>query len=477
MTLDPDACYRAIRTRDARFDGRFFTAVRTTGIFCRPICPALPKARNCLFFPSAAAAQEAGYRPCLRCRPEVAPGTPAWLGTCATVSRAQRLIADGALDHGGVDDLAVRLGVGARHLRRLFLKHLGASPQAVAHSRRLLFAKQLIDETQLPMSQVAFASGFSSVRRFNDAVRRAYDRTPGELRRRTGPSTSAIALRLPYRPPYAWKELLAYLAFRAIPGVERVDSESYARTISIDGVAGVLEVRAVEGADELVAHVRVSAPVSLIGLYERLRRMFDLAADPLEIAGQLEHDEALRTRLRRLPGLRIPGAWSGFELAVRAILGQQVSVRGATTLAGRLAATFGARMEESGNELGLTLLSPTPEALCEGEIEKIGLPRARAAAIQALGRAVCKGEISFDAGFGLEPTVESLCALPGIGEWTAHYVAMRAFGEPDAFPAGDLGLRRALGDARGPMPERALRTRAEAWRPWRAYAAMALWQG
>jgi AraC family transcriptional regulator of adaptative response / DNA-3-methyladenine glycosylase II len=503
MELDPDRCYRALQTRDARFDGHFFTAVRSTGVYCRPICPArLPKRENCEFMPCAAAAQEAGYRPCLRCRPEASPGTPAWQGTSATVSRALRLIADGALDAGSVDALAARLGVVDRHLRRLFLEHLGASPLAVAQTQRLLFAKKLIDETELPMSQIALASGFSSVRRFNDAVRNAWDRTPRSLRaarggaksRRTSTSDSASAtptlvLKLPFRAPYDWQTLTAYLAFRAIPGVEVVDADHYARSIRLGELHGTVDVRPEDGENHLVARLflaEVDDAVPLIRVSERLRRLFDLTADPVTIAAHLSLDPELAGRVRERPGLRVPGAWDGFELAVRAILGQQVSVRGATTLAGRIVSQYGEDLPmrepahvATGNGPAAPgtpqRLFPRPEALASLDPTTIGLPGARARAISSLARAVADGDIDLNAPADLSDSVDRLCALPGIGVWTAQYIAMRALREPDAFPASDLGLRRALGTDGALASAKQVEAASLAWSPWRAYAAVHLW--
>jgi AraC family transcriptional regulator of adaptative response / DNA-3-methyladenine glycosylase II len=477
MQLDPAICYRALRSRDARFDGRFFTAVRTTGVYCRPVCPArTPRRENCVFLPCAAAAQEAGYRPCLRCRPEASPGTPAWLGTSATVSRALRLIGDGALDAEGVDALASRLGIGARHLRRLFLEHLGATPVAVAQNRRVLFAKKLIDDTSLPMAQIAHAAGFASVRRFNDAVREAYGRPPRELRRRAAPGAQAgvTRLQLAYRPPYPWRAVLAFLSARATRGVEEVAGDTYRRSFRLGDAAGWLEVAPVPGRHELRASFHHASPLVLIRLAQRLRAIFDLEADPAEIARALGGDPVLRRALRGLPGVRVPGAWDGFELAVRAILGQQVSVALASTLAGRLAATLGEKLPQDIAPVdgGPSLLFPTPDVLAQADLRGIGLTGARAQAVRALAAAVASGRLVLDSSPDPRETLARLAALPGIGGWTAEYVAMRALREPDAFPATDLGLRRALD-----LPAAALALRAEAWRPWRAYAAMLLWHG
>jgi AraC family transcriptional regulator of adaptative response / DNA-3-methyladenine glycosylase II len=492
VSLDPRTCYRALQARDARFDGRFFVAVKSTGVYCRPVCPArTPRPENCIFVPCAAAAAEQGFRPCLRCRPEASPGTPAWQGTSTTVSRALQLIAEGALDDGSVDDLADRLGVGARHLRRLFLEHLGASPLAVAQTRRLLFAKQLLNETGMPVSEIAFAAGFASIRRFNDAVRKTWDRTPRELRgeRVPGPARDqphgarepALELRLPFRPPLDWDALIGFLALRAIPGVEQVGAEAYVRSIRVQtatgAVTGLVRVTPAAGKNRLIARVQLSAPAPLIRVSERLRRIFDLGADPGRIASQLRGDPDLAARVRGRPGLRVPGAWDGFELAVRAILGQQVSVRGATTLAGRVVQAYGEPLPggEGGCRDQPTRLFPEPAALAKLRANVVGVPRARAAAIRALARAVAEGALDLQPGADPEATLDALRALPGVGEWTAQYIAMRALREPDAFPAGDLVLRKRLGHDGRPLSERELAARSEAWRPWRAYAALHLW--
>jgi AraC family transcriptional regulator of adaptative response / DNA-3-methyladenine glycosylase II len=481
MLPDFDSCYRALKSRDGRFDGRFFVGVVTTGIYCRPICPApTPLAKNVRFFACAAAAAEAGFRPCKRCRPEKAPGTPAWLGTSATVSRALRLIADGALDEEGVDELADRLGVGARQLRRLFAQHLGASPAAVAQTRRVHFARKLIDETELPLIQVAFQAGFGSVRQFNHAVRTAFGKSPLQIRRALrakelpGPDGD-LQLRLPFRPPLDWPSLLGFLRPRAIPGVEAIDARSYRRTIALGGSAGVLEVHPVDGQTCLVLRLRLATPAELMAVVERVRRLFDLGADPLPITRQLRSDPCLRRAVDAHPGLRVPGAWDGFELAVRAILGQQVSVVAASTLSGRLVRLLGQPLPR-GSEDSLTHLFPGPEVLADADLSSLGVPRVRCEAIRQLAAALCDGELALDGTDGLEAITTRLCQLPGVGPWTAHYIAMRALGEPDAFPASDLGLRRALAPGGKPVTAAELARHAEAWRPWRAYAAMYLWK-
>jgi AraC family transcriptional regulator, regulatory protein of adaptative response / DNA-3-methyladenine glycosylase II len=473
MDLDPRICDRARRSRDERFDGRFFIGVTTTRVYCRPVCPVpAPKDEHVRYFPSAAAAECAGFRPCLRCRPEASPGTPAWLGTSAVVSRGLRLIDEGALDDDGVERLADRLGVTARHLRRLFLRHLGATPHAVALTRRMHFAKKLIDETNLAFADVAAASGFGSLRRFNGQIRETYARTPTELRRlarRPGPAgPDHYRFHLAYRPPYDWQSILRFLRTRAVPGVELVDSECYRRTVAIDGAIGTIEVRHAGRASALCLEVRFPTPRALLFIVERVRRIFDLGADPAVIRQHLIGDPLLRRALTRHPGLRTPGAWDGLELAVRAVLGQQISVAAASTVAGRIAALFGSAV---GGSAGLDRVFPAPVQLAHAEIERAGVMKSRAETIRRLAAAVASGAISFANGDSAQ-TVERLRALPGIGDWTAQYIAMRALGEPDAFPSGDLVLRRAA----GARSARDLDQRASAWRPWRAYAVMALWQ-
>jgi AraC family transcriptional regulator, regulatory protein of adaptative response / DNA-3-methyladenine glycosylase II len=474
MELDWRVCSQARITRDARFDGKFFIGVRTSGVYCRSICPAPPaKEKNVLYFPTAAAAAEAGFRPCLRCRPECSPGTPAWLGTPNTVSRALRLISESGLEEGGVEALAERLGVGSRHLRRLFLQHLGATPSAVAKTRQMHFAKKLIDETNLRMSDVALASGFGCVRRFNAGIRKVYHRTPSQIRRlarqRMVQAENQYVFRLRFRPPYDWKGMLAFLAARAMPGVEAVVNGIYRRSISSNGNDGYFEVSMDEGSSVLVVRLQFGDPRSLFFITERIRTMFDLNADWAAIVQSLRTDPVLAPYVDSGPGLRVPGCWNGFELATRAILGQQITVKGATLLAGRIVSRFGGRFSSAD---GLTHLFPAPEVLADAKLTSIGLTGARAETIRALARAVCDGQINFESVLDSEALLNRLCEIPGIGKWTAQYVAMRALGEPDAFPSGDLGLLRAM--ALGTSRE--LEHRAEAWRPWRAYAAMYLWK-
>jgi len=474
MNLDWQVCSRARLSRDARFDGKFFIAVLSTRIYCRPICPARTcNESNVRYYPSAAAAAEAGFRPCFRCRPESSPGTPAWLGTSNTVSRALRLIGESGLEDGGVEVLAERLGVGSRHLRRLFLRHLGATPMAVAQTRRLHFAKKLIDETRLPMGQIAIASGFGCVRRFNAGIRKVYHRTPTQIRhlarQKNMQPEDQYLFRLHFRPPYHWEGMLTFLAARATPGVEVVEAGSYRRSISLNGSDGYFEISFNEGRDALMARIEFGDPHSLFFIIERIRKMFDLGADWAGIVQSLRSDPVLASSVEADPGLRVPGSWNGFELAVRAILGQQITVKGATALAGRMVSSFG---KPFCGVSGLTHLFPPPEVLADAKLGDIGLTGARAETIRSLARAVCGGEINFEGVVDSDAFLNRLCEVPGIGKWTAQYVAMRALGEPDAFPSSDLGLLRAM--ALG--TSRDLEQRAETWRPWRAYAAMYLWR-
>jgi AraC family transcriptional regulator of adaptative response / DNA-3-methyladenine glycosylase II len=480
MDMDFEACRRAFVTRDARFDGRVFAGVKTTGIYCRPICPArTPKAQNMAFFPTAAAAQEAGFRPCLRCRPEASPDLGAWRGTSNTVSRALALIEGGALDGGDVDGLAARLGVGERQLRRLFRQHLGAAPVTVAQTRRVLLAKQLIQETRLPMAEVALAAGFGSVRRFNETFQALFGRPPGELRRLSGEASAAAAgvtVRLPYKPPYDWAAIIGFLTARAIPGVETVSADRYARTLSVDGASGVVIVTPGSG-DFLTAEIRFPKLQALPAVIARIRRVFDLSADPVLIGAHLAQDPELAPLVAARPGLRAPGAWDGFEMAVRAILGQQITVTAARNLAARLVETYGEPIEDpSAAALGLTRLFPAPQRLVGQDIAALGMPRARGASLEALARTVAADPAIFTPRADLESAIKALSELPGIGAWTAQYIALRELREPDAFPHADIGLMRAMAGPDGlrPTPE-ALLARSQAWRPWRAYAAQHLW--
>ena len=479
MELDPVVCERARQSRDPRFDGRFFIGVLTTGIYCRPVCPVkAPKAKNVRYYPSAAAAGADGFRPCLRCRPEISAGTPDLASTSSTVHRALKLIGDGEPEEGGVARIAELLRVTSRHLNRLFHQHLGASPVAVIRTRRLHFAKRLVDETDLPMATVALSAGFGSLRRFNATFQDLYGRTPTELRRRRprdyeAAEDDSFCFRLGYRPPFDWDSLLTFFEPRVTPGVECVRDSTYHRTFSFGKRDGSLAVVHRPTHNAIEVRVQSSDSRHLLEIVERVKRIFDLGAETTTIADHLRRDKNLREAVDRLPGLRVPGAWGGFELAVRAILGQQVTVKGATTLSGRLAKTFGKAMRKPCGIL--TTIFPDPSDLAERNLSVIGLPKARARTIQTLARAVRDGHVRFDSTSSAGEFIHDLVALPGIGDWTAQYVAMRALGEPDAFPASDLGLLKAARNGNGLMTPKKLEERAKAWRPWRAYAAMVLW--
>ena len=469
-----------MESRDERFDGRFFVGVKTTGIYCRPVCPVpCPQPQNVEYYQTAASANAAGYRPCLRCRPESAPGTAEWNASSFVLSQALRLINEGYLDDASVDELAARLNLGTRQLRRIFQAHLGASPKAVAQTRRLHFAKKLIDETKLPMIEIAFSTGFSSVRRFNDVIRTTYDRTPTQIRKLskqigTTNQDDRLRMRLTFRSPYNWVDLIRFLQARAIPGVEQISPEGYKRSVQIHNEIGLLEIS--PKIDERHLELSVTANLSphLMGIVERLRRMFDLAADTTSIALHFEHDKVLAPIFEKHAGLRLPGAWNPFELSIRAILGQQISVQAANTLCGRLVQRFGEEISVDG-EATISHLFPTPERLMKANVSKIGMPAKRAQTIQVFAQAVHDGQLNWKTYTSLDDLVDNMKALPGIGDWTAQYIAMRAFSEPNAFPAGDLGLRKALSDADALISEGELRKRAEDWKPWRAYAAIALW--
>jgi AraC family transcriptional regulator, regulatory protein of adaptative response / DNA-3-methyladenine glycosylase II len=484
--LDPQACYRALQTRDARFDGRIFVGVTSTGIYCRPICPArTPKLENCRFYPSAAAAQEAGFRPCLRCRPETAPELGAWRGTSNTVLRGLALIADGALDgeDARVEALAARLGVGERQLRRLFKQHLGASPIAVAQTRRVLFAKQLIHDTRLPMTEIAIAAGFGSVRRFNETFRQLFRRPPSALRRKLvvtlregSVAAVGVTVRLRYRPPYDWQAMLSYLRARAVDGVEEVEGEVYRRTVLQDGGIGTVEIAHLVERESLAATIRFPCVRALPGIVARIRRVFDLAADVAAIGAHLAQDPLLAPLVAARPGLRAPGGWDGFELAVRAVLGQQVSVEAGRRLAGQLVQICGTAIPAELGTPALRQSFPSPAQVAAADLGALGMPGARKAALVALAEAALSDPHLFQPLATIEDTVARLRNIRGVGEWTAHYIALRAVRETDAFPASDIGLLRSAAGRDGLRPSPAeLTGRAEPWRPWRAYAAQHLW--
>jgi AraC family transcriptional regulator, regulatory protein of adaptative response / DNA-3-methyladenine glycosylase II len=477
-----EVCYRALQSRDARFDGLIYVGVKTTGIYCRPVCPArTAKFVNCHFYSSAAAAQDAGFRPCLRCRPETAPELASWRGTSNTVSRALALIGEGSLDGDStsVEKLAERLGVGERQLRRLFLQHLGASPVSVAQTRRVLFAKQLIHETRMPMNEVALAAGFGSVRRFNETFRKLFHRPPSALRRKTAATQEdGVTLRLRYRAPYDWDSILGFLRARAIPEVEVVENGHYLRTVEMDGFAGTIDVSHQPEQQRICVKIRFPNVRSLPAIVTRVRRQFDIGADIETIDAHLSNDPLLAPLIAQRPGLRAPGGWDGFELAVRAVLGQQISVAAARRLAGQVVALHGKPLPNahSGHD-GLSRLFPTAERLAALQTIGLGMPAARLAALKALAETTVADHNLFRQVGSIEEAIDRLKAIRGIGEWTAQYIALRAIREMDAFPATDVGLLRGAAgmDRAVPMTSTILLDRAESWRPWRAYAAQHLW--
>jgi len=482
--LDQNICYRALQTRDPRFDGRLFVGVVSTGIYCRPICPArTPKREHCRFFANSATAQAAGFRACLRCRPEISPELACRRGTSNTVSHALMMIADGFLDREDetVETLATRVGMGARQLRRLFDQHLGASPVAVAQTRRLLFAKQLLHDTNLSMADVAMAGGFGSVRRFNDAFRALYHTPPGELRRRTRrsatdvPAEAPILLHVPYRPPYDWNAMLNYLRARALDGMEVVEDGVYRRSLSYGGVQGTVAVAHVPERQSLLASIRFPSVRALQTIVTCVRHLFDVAADIDTITAHLAKDRTLAPLIASRPGLRTPGCWDGFEVGVRAVLGQQITVEAARRLGGTLVLRYGEAIPHT-EDVRLTRTFPSARCLATADLSLIGMPAARRATVKALAQAAVANPRLFTPLGSIEDNITQLRAIRGIGTWTAQYIALRALHEPDAFPATDLGILRGAArvDGRTPTAPQLLR-RAEAWRPWRAYAAQYLW--
>ncbi len=469
--MDVQLFEQARQARDPRFDGRFFIGVRTTGVYCRPVCPVkIPMAKNVTFFESAAAASEAGFRPCLRCRPETSPGTPAWMGTSTTVCRALRLISEGALDEDSVEALGDRLGVGTRHLSRLFSQHLGASPKAVAQTRRLHFAKKLLDETDLSVTDIALSSGYRSVRRFNDHFKNVYDRTPSSVRKKApARQTSGFQLKLTYRPPFDFTGVLAFLGVRAVPGVEVVTGEQYSRTICVGDEVGYLNITDNAEGRCLNVHIELGEATYLFVVLEKVKRLFDLTADPIEISQSFNDDPTMAKIAAQNPGQRVPGSWDPFEIAVRAIVGQQISVKGATTVMGRIAKMYG-------TESGMGLCFPTPEALSLLDITTLSMPVKRAQAIKDMSRAVAKGELDLGASHEPEVLVTQLVGIKGRGPWTAQYIAMRAVNDPDAFLHGDLVLLKVAKAVFNIDNDKDLLDRSNIWRPWRAYAGMHLWR-
>ncbi len=479
--IDDRAAYQALTSHDPRFDGVFFVGVTSTWIYCRPICPAkTPLKKNCRFFASAFAAEKAFFRPCLRCRPELAPGH-------APVDRSHRLahlitrrIDEGLIDDGaGLEEIATEFGLSSRQLRRIVQKELGVSPIELMQTRRLLLAKQLLTETKLAVTEIAFASGFSSLRRFNDAFGAQYRMPPSGLRKRAVEQPLQIdtagtsTLQLSYRPPYDWEGILKFLGDRVLRDVELVTAESYARTVRLGKSTGWIKVAHAPEKRALMVEFTHSLSPVLPALLGRLRNLFDLTARPDLIAAHLITDKLLRKSVVKNPGLRVPGAFDGFEMAIRAILGQQITVKAATTIAGRFAKAFGEKIATPFPEL--TRLSPLASRIARvsvGDIAKLGIVSARAASIIAMARAFHSGALKLDAGANPEADIAELIKLPGIGQWTAHYIAMRASRWPDAFPKEDIAVRNNLGGVSAKKAEEM----SQAWRPWRSYAVMHIWR-
>ncbi len=478
MELDADACYRALVTHDARFDGAFFVGVKTTGIYCRPVCRArTPRRERCEFFRRAALAEKAGFRACFRCRPERAPGHASVDAVSRLVAAAARSIDEGALNHSSVERLAQRLGVGGRHLRRVMQAELGVGPIELGLSKRIALARELLLGTSLPMTQVALSSGFSSVRRFNDAYRKSQGMTPSDVRRPRCATAAAGALRvvLDVRAPFDARSAFAFLRARAVPGSDAFIGDAYVRAVVLDRAQGSIAISPAHERDAVVLEVSSSLAPALMNLAARTRRLFDTDADPTLIAGHLSRDPVLARRVRTRPALRVMGAFEPFEWAVRAVLGQQISVRAALTIASRLLAKLGTPQQHDGLQHPLYAW-PDAQRLAGAKLTTLtalGLTKARAATLLGLARAVADGTLVLDRGAAPTTTRDALLALPGIGPWTAQYIELRALGWPDAFPAGDLGLRKALGG----ISTAECAARSERWRPWRAYAATHLWLG
>jgi len=478
--INDQAAYDALTSRDSRFDGVFYVGVTSTGIYCRPICPVkTPQRKNCRFFASAEAAEKASFRPCLRCRPELAPGHAPVDQAHRIVHLLTRRIDEGLIDEGaGLEEIAKQFQLSSRQLRRIVQKELGVSPVELMQTRRLLLAKQLLTETALPVIDIAFASGFSSLRRFNDAFRTQYRMPPTRLRKHVAEPNARLdavgtsTLQLNYRPPFDWEGILRFLAARTIRDVEFVSADSYARTVRLGKHTGWIKIT--HTPQKLALRVEFTHTLSpvLPALLGRLRNLFDLAARPDLIAAHLMKDPLLRKNVAKNLGLRVPGAFDGFEMAIRAILGQQITVKAATTIAGRFAAAFGEKIATPLPEL--TRLSPLAARVARARVEdiaKLGIVSARAASIIALARAFESGALKLDAGSSPEADIERLVTLPGFGPWTAHYIAMRALRWPDAFPTGDIGVRNNLGGVSAKQADKM----SQAWRPWRSYAVMHIW--
>jgi AraC family transcriptional regulator, regulatory protein of adaptative response / DNA-3-methyladenine glycosylase II len=477
MYEDTERCVRAVQAKDARFDGWFFTAVRTTGIYCRPSCPVVPpKPENMQFFPSAAAAQQAGFRACKRCRPDASPGSPEWDVRADVVARAMRLIADGVIDGGGVPELASRLGYSVRQVERLLQAELGAGPLALARAQRAQTARLLIETSSLPMGDVAFAAGFASIRTFNDTVREVFALSPSQLRERASrdgapAAAGAISLRLPFRAPLQPGNLFGHLAATAVPGVEEWRDGAYRRTLRLPHGHGIAELR--PRPEHAACRLALTDLRDLATAISRCRRLLDLDADPVAVDELLSTDQVVAPLVAKAPGRRVPRTVDASEFALRAVLGQQVSTAAARRHAGRLASAHGERIEDTGG--GLSRLFPDPGVLAAADPAALALPRARRESFTGLAAALAAGKVDLSVGSDWHEARLRLSGLPGIGPWTVETIAMRALGDPDAFPASDLGVRRAAAELGLPDSVASLTNHAAAWRPWRAYAVQYLW--
>ncbi|GAA1690334.1 AlkA N-terminal domain-containing protein [Fodinicola feengrottensis] len=477
MYEDVERCVRAVQSKDARFDGWFFTAVLTTGIYCRPSCPVVPpKVQNMRFYPSAAAAQQAGFRACKRCRPDASPGSPQWNERADLVARAMRLVADGVVDRDGVPGLAAQLGYSVRQIQRQLLAELGAGPLALARAQRAQTARLLIETSQLPMCDVAFAAGFASVRAFNDTVREIFALTPTELRvrssrRNAAPTQGSLSLRLPFRAPLCPDNLFGHLAATGVPGVEEWLDGAYRRTLRLPHGHAIAELRPCP--DHIACQLTLTDLRDLSTAISRCRRLLDLDADPIAVDEQLRTDPDLAPLVDKNPGRRVPRTVDGAEFAIRAVLGQQVSTQAARTHTARLVTAYGDPIDDPIG--GLTHLFPEPAALADADPATLAMPQTRRNSVTGLAAALADGRVELGTGSDWDEARAELTALPGIGPWTVETIAMRALGDPDAFIPTDLGVKLAAGELGLPTTPAALTARAAGWRPWRAYAVQYLW--
>lgn len=482
MLLDVDACYAALASHDTRFDGRFFIGVSSTGIYCRPVCRVkMPKRENCSFFANAASAEAAGFRPCLKCRPELAPGCSSMDAVARIARKAASLIEEGYLDDHKLTDLAEFFDITTRHLRRSFFSEFGVSPVQYLQTIRLLLAKNLLTDTSVSMTEVAMAAGFGSIRRFNDLFRKHYNLTPGNLRKKwtsLSEKNDEIKLSVSYRPPYAWEKILTFLAARAIPGVECVVDDTYSRTVLVRRKAkafrGWISVANLPGRNSLSVTLSSNLLPVLSPVLARIRALFDTNCDPVEIFEKLQTMNAVSPQLP-VPGIRLPGCFEPFEMSVRAILGQQITVKAARTLAMRFAEKFGEKIDTPWPDLSLAF--PEPETICglsapvADHLGPLGITGARAGSILALAKAMASGSINLHNSCNPQNEMEKLLELPGFGPWTVQYIGMRAMGWPDAFPHTDYGVRKALAD----IESKEILLMAQKWQPWRSYATINLW--